>query len=141
MDESGPRAHGLNREPILDPTQVVPERDASPEGDRNDHRVHEVDQVGLKEPPHRRRSPADANVSALRSLPGQLQHFGRSSAYEAEAGPVVELDGRARVVRQHEDRCPERWLIAPPSSPSVVSPRTLLRTGNFRRPMISAPMP
>src|ERR671918_999422 len=117
MRDSAGRARGLDLIVLLEALQPLPEADAPSEQDRDDDDVHVVEEPGRKELADRRRTSADADVLAARSLARRLERLGRRAVDEVERRAALHLDRRARVMREHEDRCVERRGRTPPPPP------------------------
>src|SRR3989442_15940476 len=72
-----------------------------------------VDQAGRQELADHRRAATDADVLAVRRLPGPLEGLRRRCVDEVEGRAAVHLDRWARVMGEHEYRRME-WRVGPP---------------------------
>src|SRR5438445_2025438 len=90
--------------------------------------MHLVNQRRAQILPNRGHAPSEADITALggggRLLQGSVNAVGDKTKLGASCHP----ERRPRVMRQHEDRRVIRRLLAPPTLPAVVRPRTSHRT-------------
>src|SRR5438552_3149459 len=70
VSQAARRGDRLDGKAVFEAAGSLPEGYAAPEGNRHDHQVHEVDQVGLEELTHGRGSSADADIATTCSLLG-----------------------------------------------------------------------
>src|SRR5688500_434895 len=115
--DSAGRGGRLDLVVLLEALQSVPEANASAEQDRDDHRVHVVDEPGSKEVADHGGTSAEAYVLAVSSLAGCLERLGRRSVDEVKRRAPLHLDRRARVMGEDEGRCVERRVGTPPALP------------------------
>src|SRR5215469_8685120 len=106
----------------MQPVKAVPESDAAADHDRYQHNMQVVDQVCLQELVNRGGPAAKPYVEVSGCLLRLIQDLGRSAADEVE-GCVAKRERFPLVMRHHEARRVERWILAPPALPAVLRPR------------------
>jgi len=79
--------------------------------------VHVVDEPGGEELADHGRTAADADVLAVRGLPGRPERLGGRRVEEVERRATLHLDRRTRVVGEHEDRRVEGRVGTPRALP------------------------
>src|SRR6266511_2112300 len=94
--------------------------------------MHVVDQPGGEEVAYDGGAAADPDVPAIGCFAGGLERLGRGGVQEVERGAALHLDRGPRAVREHEGRCVERRVRAPPAPPvRVVPPASQNRVPNI----------
>jgi hypothetical protein len=83
-----------------------------------------VEQAGVQVLLDRRSSTAEPDVLALGCVESALQGFLDPLVDEVERRSPLHLEGRARVVRENEDRVVIRGIVTPPTLPVAVVPRS-----------------
>src|SRR5262245_45378703 len=89
---------------------------------RADREMHLVDECGLEVLPDGRDATAQADILPPRGIARPSQRFVDSARDEMEDGAALHLEGRACVMREHEDRSVVRRVVAPPALPGLVAP-------------------
>src|SRR3954467_11416831 len=102
---------------ILEGLQAVPDADAAAEHDRDLDEMHVVDEPGGEEVAYDGGAAADPDVLAIGSFAGGLERLGRGGVEELERGAALHPDRGPRAVSEHEGRCVERRVRAPPALP------------------------
>lgn len=72
-------------------------------------------------------SATNANIFASGGFPGALKSDGSTFCHEVKGRSAVHDKRRARVVREYEDRHVIHRVLAPPTPPALVRPRTTNR--------------
>src|SRR5262249_52581525 len=82
-----------------------------------------IDETGPKILTDRRHAPANAHVAAARSGACLLERGLDAPGDETKLGAACHLEGRPRMMGEHEHRCVIGRLIAPPALPTLIRPR------------------
>src|SRR6266568_409178 len=87
-----------------------------------------VDQAGAQILPNSRYAATEADVAAVCCSARLLQSGMNALGDKAKLRTSRHAKRRPRMMRQHEDECVIRRLVAPPALPAVVRPRAPDRT-------------
>src|SRR5262245_49812608 len=106
--------------------QIHPREDALPASQqrRRDDEVELVDQAGAQVLADRGDPAAQADVAPRRGFLRLLERSVDSFGDEMKHGAAFHRQRRPRMMRQHEDRRVVRRLLAPPTLPTLVGPRS-----------------
>ncbi|SFA96942.1 hypothetical protein SAMN04515620_11050 [Collimonas sp. OK607] len=94
------------------------------EKDRGDNEVQFVYESGAKVLPNRGDTAAEPDILAAGSNGGKLKCSVDIVGNEVEYGAAIHRDRWPGVVGQHKNLRVIRWIVAPPSLPCIVGPRT-----------------
>jgi hypothetical protein len=94
------------------------------EEDRGNSNMHLVHQSCTKVLPDRSGPAAEPDVFAAPSVGGSLECSVDTFGNKVEGGAAVHGDRRSWVIGEYEDGSVVRWIVAPPSLPGVVRPRS-----------------
>ena len=94
------------------------------EQNRGDGKVHLIDEAGAKILPDRGDSASEAYVSTASRFSGSLKRRVDAVGDKMKRRAARHNDRFARMVGEHEDRRVVGRVIAPPSLPGVIGPRS-----------------